>query len=381
MAAASVKRGTTYRTIYAPLVNLQGIALCTSPYLWYNRCQFISEVQTTLVEYRSLGRSGLRVSAVGFGGWAVGGAAYGNSYGPTDDETSRAAIRQALALGCTFFDTADVYGHGHSESLLGEVLASTGQRAHVVLATKVGGNFYNTGIDPALASHLTRYLGQPLTSFAPGAVLPVTHSRSFAADYIRFACEQSLRRLRSDVIDLYQLHNPSLEVLLADETWTVLADLKAAGKIRFCGVSIHAVAEGQAAVTSGQVDALQVVYNLLDREMAQTLFPLAQAANIGIIAREPLANGLLSGHYQPGVTFSPQDHRSRWPAEVLNQRVISAQLLLANLPTATATPAQVAIRFALDHPAVSTVIPGAKNPAQVAENLAAVDLPPLEIEP
>jgi aryl-alcohol dehydrogenase-like predicted oxidoreductase len=318
---------------------------------------------------------------VGFGAWAVGGAAYGNSYGPTDDETSRAAIRQALALGCTFFDTADVYGHGHSESLLGEVLAGEGWRASVVLATKVGGNFYNTAIDPALAPHLASYLGQPLTSYAPGAVLPVTHRLSFAADYIRFACEQSLRRLRTDVIDLYQLHNPSLDVLRADETWTVLADLKAAGKIRFCGVSIHDAAEGHAAIASGQVDALQVVYNLLDREAAQTLFPLAQEAHVGIIAREPLANGLLAGRYQPGTTFDTQDHRSRWPSDYLNQRINAAHLLLANIPATNATPAQLAIRFALDHPAVSTVIPGAKTPAQVAENLAAADLPSLENRP
>ncbi len=333
------------------------------------------------MEYRSLGRTGLCVSAVGFGAWAVGGAAYGNSYGLTDDETSRAAIRRALALGCTFFDTADVYGHGHSERLLGEVLAAGRERAGVVLATKVGGNFYNYAVDPALAPHLEGYLGQPLSSFAPGAVLPVTHRVSFAADYIRFACEQSLRRLRTDAIDLYQLHNPSLEVLAADETWTVLTELKTAGKIRFCGVSIHDAAEGQAAIASGQVDALQVVYNLLDREAAQTLFPIAQAANVGIIVREPLANGLLSGRYAPGVTFGPQDHRSRWPAAYLNQRLLAAHLLMENMASGGATPAQLAIRFALDHPAVSTVIPGAKTPTQVTENLAAADLPHRDTRP
>lgn len=309
----------------------------------------------------------------------MGGAAYGNSYGPTDDATSRAAIQQALTLGCTFFDTADVYGHGHSERLLGEVLASTGQRAHVTLATKVGANFYNRAIDPALEPHLARYLGQPLSSFAPGAVLPVTHSLSFTAGYIRFACEQSLRRLQSDVIDLYQLHNPSLAVLAADETWTVLADLKAAGKIRFCGVSIHDAAEGHAAIASGHIDAVQVVYNLLDRDVAQALFPAAQTANIGVIAREPLASGLLAGRYQPGSTFAVQDHRSRWPTEYLHQRLLAAHLLLESIPVVGATPAQVAIRFALDHPAVSTVIAGAKTPAQVTENLAAADLPPLGI--
>lgn len=321
------------------------------------------------------------VSAVGFGAWAIGGAAFGNSYGPTDDDTSRAAIRHALELGCTFFDTADVYGHGHSETLLGEVLAAAGQRHDVVIATKVGGNFYHYGIDPNLAPRLERYLGQPLTSFAPGAVLPVTHSISFAAGYIRFACEHSLRRLRTDVIDLYQLHNPSLAVLCADETWTVLEELKTAGKIRFCGVSVHDAAEGNAAIASGQVDTLQAVYNLLDRDVAQVLFPAAQAANIGIIAREPLANGLLAGHYQPGTSFSTQDHRSRWPPEYLNQRLSVAHMLLESIPAVDATPAQVAIRFSLDHPAVSTVIAGAKTPDQVTENLAAASLPPLGTPP
>lgn len=320
----------------------------------------------------------MRVSAVGFGAWAIGGAAFGNSYGPTDDDTSRAAIRHALELGCTFFDTADVYGHGHSENLLGEVLAAAGQRHDVVIATKVGGNFYHYGIDPTLAPHLERFLGQPLTSFAPGAVLPVTHSVAFAAGYIRFACEHSLRRLRTDVIDLYQLHNPSLAVLVADETWTVLEELKAAGKIRSCGVSIHDTQEGLAAMTCGQPDAIQVVYNLLEREAAQDLFPAAQAAGIGIIAREPLANGILTGKYQPGTQFAAQDHRSRWPADYLNQRIGAAQLLHERLSAPTATPAQVAIRFVLDHPAVSTVVVGAKTPAQVAENLAAASVPPLE---
>lgn len=323
------------------------------------------------MNYRQLGRTGLQVSEIGFGAWAIGGAAFGNSYGPTDDAASLAAIRRALALGCTFFDTADVYGHGHSEELLGAALRTAHARDQVVIATKVGANFYNRDIDPALAARLAVYLGRPLTDFAPAAVLPVTHSSNFSPDYLRFACEQSLRRLRSEVIDLYQLHNPDLALLAQGEVWQALADLKQAGKIRFVGISIHQPLEGMAALASGQVDAIQVVYNLLDQEAAAQLFPAAQRAGVAIIAREPLANGFLTGKYQPDAHFAPGDVRAAWPASVVAARARAAQALAAELTRPGVTLAQAALRFALAHPAVCTVIPGAKTPAQVEQNLAA----------
>jgi aryl-alcohol dehydrogenase-like predicted oxidoreductase len=328
------------------------------------------------MEYRQLGRTGLRVSAIGFGAWAIGGAAFGNSYGPTDDATSRAAIWRALELGCTFFDTADVYGHGHSEELLGAALVAARARDQVVIATKVGANFYNQDIDPALAPRLSAYLGRPLTDFAPAAVLPVTHSANFSPTYLRFACEQSLRRLRTDVIDLYQLHNPSLALIEQGELWQALDELKQAGKIRFYGVSIHQPVEGMAAMASGKPDAIQVVYNLFDQAAAAQLFPLAQAARVAIIAREPLANGFLTGKYHAGASFAPGDLRATWPADYVASRIHAAQALAAAMARPGVSLAQTAIRFVLDQPAVSTVIPGAKTPVQVEHNLAAADLAP-----
>ena len=326
------------------------------------------------MEYRQLGRTGLQVSAIGFGAWAIGGAAFGNSYGPTDDATSSAAIRRALELGCTFFDTADVYGHGHSEELLGAVLRAARARDQVVIATKVGANFYNRDLDPALAPRLAAYLGRSLTDFAAEAVLPVTHSTNFSPGYLRFACEQSLRRLRTDVIDLYQLHNPSLALIEQGDVWQALDELKQAGKIRFYGVSIHQPVEGIAAVVSGKPDAIQVVYNLFDQAAAAQLFPLAQVAQVAIIAREPLANGFLTGKYQAGASFAPGDLRAAWPADYVATRIRAAQTLAAAMVRPGVTLAQAAIRFVLDQPAVSTVIPGAKTSAQVEQNLAAAGL-------
>jgi len=328
------------------------------------------------MEYRQLGRTGLRVSAIGFGAWAIGGAAFGNSYGPTDDAVSGAAIRRALELGCTFFDTADVYGHGHSEELLGSTLRALHARDQVVIATKVGANFYNRDIDSALAPRLAAYLGRSLRDFAADAVLPVTHSVNFSPAYLRFACEQSLRRLGTEVIDLYQLHNPGLALLEQGEVWQALDELKQAGKIRYYGVSIHQPVEGIVAVASGKPDAIQVVYNLLDQAAAAQLFPMAQAAQVAIIAREPLANGFLTGKYQAGASFTPTDLRATWPADYVASRIHAAQALAVAVARPGITLAQAAIRFVLEQPAVSTVIPGAKTPAQVEQNLAAADLAP-----
>ncbi|MCS7207196.1 MAG: aldo/keto reductase [Dehalococcoidia bacterium] len=297
---------------------------------------------------RPLGTTGLLVSEVGFGAWAIGGNLYGNSYGPTDDAVSRRALQEALDLGCTFFDTADVYGHGHSEELVGEVV---GNRPDVVVATKVGGNFYRPH----------------------GVVM------DFSPRYIRFACEQSLRRLRRDVIDLYQLHNPPLPFLFHPGFFAVLEDLQKEGKIRFYGVSIHAPQEGMAALRTGRPAALQAVYNLLRQEMAVDLFPLAHQQGVGIIAREPLHNGFLTGKYTEDATFPPGDIRHLWPRAYI-RRLVRAAEALRPLTSPQRSLAHLAIRFVLDNPAISVVIPGAKTPEQVRENMAASALPPLTEE-
>src|SRR5256712_7670966 len=174
----------------------------------YNAAPFARPMKT-----RTLGRTGLTVSEIGFGAWAIGGNAHGNSYGPTDDELSLAAIGRALELGCNFFDTADVYGHGHSEDLLGQALR--GHRSEVIIATKVGGDFYH---------------GTP--------------RMNFNSDYLEFALGKSCERLGTDYIDLYQLHNPPIQLIKDGRIFKILDRLKASGKIRHYGISIHDPQEG-----------------------------------------------------------------------------------------------------------------------------------------
>src|SRR5258705_10717560 len=212
---------------------------------------------TARVRTRVLGRTGLQVSEIGFGGWAIGGTAFGNSSGPTDDAASLLAVRHAYDLGCTFFDTADVYGHGHSEEVLGAALQ--GIRDKVIVATKVGGNFYNRDIHPLMRDRIAQTVGRPLEEIERGAPLSVTHDATFNGSYVRFAVERSLSRLRTDYIDLLQLHNPPINVISTMETYEVLEQLKREGLIRFYGVSVHPPEEGIAPVNVTIPGTVQIV--------------------------------------------------------------------------------------------------------------------------
>src|SRR5713101_7839426 len=297
------------------------------------------------MKYRVLGKTGFKVSEVGFGAWAIGGNSYGNSYGPTNDETSIAAVQRALELGCNFFDTADVYGHGHSEELLGRALK--GQRDRVILATKVGGDFYH---DP------------PRMNFNP--------------DYLEFASAKSCERLQTDYIDLYQLHNPPIQLLKNGKIFEGLEKLKDSGRIRHYGVSIHDPQEGLLWMKYGKLAAVQVVFNLLRQEAKNQLFQAAREQNVAIIAREPLSNGFRSGKFNIDSTLPSGDIRSNFPRNYLVGLIRAAQQLRL-LESKTRTLAQASIRFALDHKDVSTVIPGAKTPQQTEENIKASELPSL----
>lgn len=297
------------------------------------------------MNYRVLGKTGLSVSEVGFGAWAIGGNAHGNSYGNTDDNVSLAAINRALDLGCNFYDTADVYGHGHSEELLGQALKE--RRDKVIIATKVGGDFYH---------------GTP--------------RMNFKADYIEFALRKSCERLNTNYIDLYQLHNPPVQLLRNPELYKMLEKLRETGRIRHYGVSIHDPQEGIIAMKTGNPETIQVVFNILRQEAKNELFKIAEEKNVAIIAREPLANGFLSGRHTADETFAPGDIRHHFPREYLLNLVLAAEQLKF-LEARNRSLSQAALRFVLDHKEVSTVIPGAKTPEQAEENLGASDLPPL----
>ncbi|HFE52202.1 MAG TPA: aldo/keto reductase [Bacteroidetes bacterium] len=311
------------------------------------------------MEYRILGRTALRVSEVGFGAWAIGGgyhiAGFGIGYAGVDDENSRAALRRALELGVNFIDTADAYGAGHSEELIGEVMSEAGWDG-VYVSTKVG----NQRRDP-----------EPSV-------------KNFSPEYVRQACEASLRRLRKDVIDVYLLHGPTPEALKDDALFDLLERLKEEGKIRYYGASINKMEDGIALIQQNRADVLQVLYNILDRQAEAELFPLAQKENIGIINRVPLSSGLLTGKFSKETTFPPEDHRSNWlKGEKLARGVELVEKLKPIAQELGMTLAELSLRFCLAHPAVHTIIPGAKNSAQVETNCAAGDgkaLPPEVVE-
>jgi aryl-alcohol dehydrogenase-like predicted oxidoreductase len=299
------------------------------------------------MKYRDFGKSGLKVSEIGFGGWAIGGDSHGNSYGHTDDKTSLAAIQRAIELGCNFFDTADVYGWGHSETLIGQ--ATKGRRERVIIATKVGADF------------------------ASGAGV-----QNFSADYVRAALEKSLSRLGTDYVDVYQLHNPPLRLIGQEGTYEILKILKREGKVRTWGLSIFDPTEGLVALKVSQPDCLQVSYNLFNPRVSEVLFSAAQEAGCAIIAREVLANGFLTGKYDENVQFERGDFRAHWRREYITARVQAAQRLSSLAKPGKRTLAQVSIRFVISSQSVAVALAGVKTAEQADENFGASDLPPLK---
>jgi aryl-alcohol dehydrogenase-like predicted oxidoreductase len=313
---------------------------------------------------RRLGKTGLHVSEIGFGCWAIGG----NAYGPVRDKDSLEALAAAKDLGVSFFDTADTYGEGHSEELLGKFLKGR-SRDRLTLATKCGWDFYPPSQKPA-----------SLSSGSSGKLNHAGHKKNFDAGYIRFACEQSLKRLSTDVIDLYQLHNPSLELIRKGDLVGVLEGLKKEGKIRFIGISVHTEAEALAALEDPRVHAIQIIFNLLDQRMAERVLPEAEKKDVGVIVREALASGLLSGKYTPAHEFPKDDHRRRWIPEKREADWQKIGLIRETLRSGMLPLVKAALEFTLAFGAVSTVIAGAKTREQVLENAAASLEPALSPE-
>jgi aryl-alcohol dehydrogenase-like predicted oxidoreductase len=294
------------------------------------------------MKYRILGRTGLQVSAVGLGTMVHAG-----HFGPMDDRESLSAIETALELGVNFIDTSDAYGAGYSETLLGQALR--GKRDRIILATK-GGNVM---------------------------VGPDRGKRNFSAAYISRVMDESLKRLQTDYVDLYQLHNPTVDVIERGEVWDLLERAKQAGKVRHYGVSINTIDEGVAAVNGGRADTVQLEYNLLAQEPAEKIFPLAQKANVAIIARVPLRRGILTGKLTAADDgrFQGEDVRARsFKGEPFRQELAKAEQLRFLVDGNVQTFAQAAIAFCLAHPAVSTAIPGARNAQQMRDNAAAADV-------
>jgi aryl-alcohol dehydrogenase-like predicted oxidoreductase len=295
-----------------------------------------------VMKYRMLGKTGLRVSVIGLGTMVHAG-----HFGPMKDSESLSAIDTALDLGVNFIDTSDAYGAGYSETLLGSALK--GKRDKVILATK-GGNVMSG---------------------------PNRGKRIFAANYISRVMDESLQRLQTDYIDLYQLHNPTVDVIEQGEVWEVLARARQAGKIRHYGVSINSMDEGIAAVKDCRSETIQVEYNLLAQEPAEKIFSLAAQANVGIIARVPLRRGILTGKMTLAdeQRFQGEDVRARsFKGEPFKQELAKAEQLRFLVHGEIKTLAQAALAFCVAHPAVSITIPGARNETQMRENAAAGDV-------
>jgi len=308
------------------------------------------------MQYTKLGPRGPLVSTIGFGAWAIGGM----NWGKTDDDVSKNALRKAIENGLTFIDTADVYGFGHSEDLIREVVEEMGVKDKIVVATKAGNDFYNTNDDDDIGYG------------------PIRQNASY--DYIISAAEKSLRRLNVEALDILQLHSPDTEKLQRDEPWLALEKLKQDGKIKHAGWSVQSFGETTQAFLLDEhknlLDVIQVRYNLLEREAEEVLFKKTEKYGIGVIARIPLLFGFLTGKFTKDSTFEEEDHRSmNLSPEKLKTyltQLEKMQPLYDKYPEQT--KAQLALRFCITHPAAHVAIPGAKTDKQVLDNITASDL-------
>ena len=299
------------------------------------------------MRYRKLGSTGIEVSEIGFGAWGIGGNNKGAvAYGPVDAAEARLALLAAVDAGVTLFDTADFYGFGHSESVLGETLKP--HRSRIVLATKCG-------------------------------MLDAAGNQDFSPAYMRQALESSLRRLQTDYVDLYQLHSPPIDLVSrGGEVLDTLEDFRRAGKIRAYGISVRSPEDGIAAVRDLGFGCVQANFNLIDQRAIDCgLVDLCAARGAGIIARTPLVFGFLTGQYAATDNFAPDDHRRRWTPEQRAQWAAAPRLFEPLIAGEPQTPSQFALRFCLSFPAVSAAIPGMLVRQHVTENTAASDFGPL----
>jgi aryl-alcohol dehydrogenase-like predicted oxidoreductase len=301
------------------------------------------------MKYRALGRTGFNVSEISFGAWAIGG-----SWGSVDDGDSLAALNRAIDLGVNFIDTADVYGMGRSERLIAQLKKD--RKEEIIVATKAGRR------------------------------LPAQTAEGYSRANLTTFIEDSLRNLSVDCLDLVQLHCPPTDVYYRPEVFGILDDLTAAGKIRHYGVSVERVEEALKAIEYPNVQTVQIIFNCFRLRPSELFFPEAERKQVGILARVPLASGLLSGKLTRESTFAKDDHRNfnrhgeafdvgETFSGVDYGTALEAVEQLRGL--SGGNMAQFALRWILMFPAVTCAIPGAKRAQQAGENCAASDLPAL----
>jgi aryl-alcohol dehydrogenase-like predicted oxidoreductase len=301
------------------------------------------------IEKRILGKSGIEVTKLGLGLWAIGG----DEWGEVDDRESLDMISAALDMGITFFDTADVYGSGHSEELLGQ--AMKGRRDKFIVATKIGWRGFDD--EKSVSAYDT-------------------------VDKLIAGVESNLQRLNTDYVDLIQSHidfrEPNMEVFIEG-----FQKLQAQGKVRAYGVSTSDYAYLQAFNADNQASTLQIDYSILNRTPEKKIFPYTIENDLGVLVRGPLAMGILTGKFTADTTFGEGDFRQSWiENEVEHQIFLNDLAKVEKLRALTdgRTLVQLAIQFVLAHPAVTLAIPGAKRISHLEENIQAALLPPLTPE-
>ena len=304
------------------------------------------------MQQRTLGRTGLPVSAISFGAWAIG-----SSWGPVDDRESMAALHAAIDAGVNFIDTADVYGDGHSERLVAQ-LKQERPGEQITVATKAGRR------------------------------LPAQTPDGYTRENLNAWVDRSLANLQTDAIDLLQLHCPHPAVYDRPDVFGILDHMTAAGKIRHYGVSVETVEEARKAIRYPNVKTVQIIFNMFRLKPADRFFDEASAKCVGIIARVPLASGLLTGKLRADTTFDAADHRafnregqSFDKGETFSGVPYDTALALVDqirpLVPSGASMAQFALRWILMWSAVSCAIPGARNATQAIDNARAAGLPPI----
>ncbi len=313
------------------------------------------------MRYRQFAKTDLKVSEVGFGVWTVSTS----WWGVKEESVGIELLQKAFDSGINFFDTADTYGNGLGETILAKALGA--RRKGIVIGTKVGYDFY----------HNTSRRGQE--------ELP----QDFSPGYLEFALGESLKRLQTDWIDLYQLHNPRIDVVQRNEVFQTLERFKKEGKIRAYGVALgpaiaqRQINEGKSAIETQHVDFVQIIYNLLEQMLGEPLFPIGRKHGASFLIRVPHASGLLDGTVKPETTFSQDDHRyhrvstdekkRRWQEEGLKK---IEQLVFLTEGTGR-TIGQAALQFILSEPSIASVLPNIYNEKLLAEFTRASDLPNL----
>jgi aryl-alcohol dehydrogenase-like predicted oxidoreductase len=304
------------------------------------------------MRYRQLARTGVEVSEIGFGCWTVGTTWWG------DRPESEAVhlLHRARDLGITFFDTADTYGNGQGETILARAFG--GQRDRIVIATKFGYDFY---------THAGPRSGQ--------RELP----QDFSPAFVRQALEESLRRLATDYVDIYQLHNPRMDAIQRDDLFAELDRLKDEGKIRAYGLAlgpaIGGTEHGDEAMRARRVDTLQIIYNLLEQDPGRRFFPIAREQGVGVIVRVPHSSGVLEGKYTLETTFPPSDHRSHRPRQWLVDGLQKLERLEFLTAGGGRTIGQFALRYVLAEPSIVSALPNIYDEEQLVEFAGASDTP------